>query len=404
MNRGGEELLTACDLWLEGVALLEHGFVDRAAVLVKGTDILWAGPAHDAPAVAADRVIDHGDGIITPGFVDLHVHGGAGSDASDGTAEALEVIGRAHAVHGTVGLCPTVLTAAADVMLAAASEVRAAMGRLSTGPRVLGLHLEGPFLSPDRVGAQPAEHVRAPDLGLLDELIAAAGPALRIVTLAPELPGALALVERLVAAGVVVALGHSSASYDEARRAIAAGASLCTHTFNAMSGLHHREPGLIGAVLEDDTIVAEVIADGIHVSEPVLRILWRLKCNQRLALVTDCTAAMDAPPAEARLGVQPVEVRDGAVRLPDGTLAGSSLTMERAVACLAQRGRTPLRHAVESATTVPLRVLGVSDAGSIAPGKRADLVVLDPKMAVRETWVGGRRVHPAAAELIQEQV
>jgi len=377
-------------LRIEGCALVGDVLVDDAVILVRDGRLSFVGPADRAPATAADEAsLHHRQGIVSPAYVDLHVHGAGGADAADGTDEALAVLCRAHALRGTGALCPTVLTSPPPVLLRALETIRRATGRRpGDGARVLGAHLEGPFLSPARAGAQPPGALRTPDRALVEELLAAAGGTLRIVTLAPELPGALELVELLVDRGVVVSLGHTDATWDQALAAVEVGARLAAHTFNAMRPLHHREAGVLGAVLCDERVTTEVIADGIHVSGPALQLLWRLKGAERVALVTDCTAALDAPPGGARLGDQPVEVRDGAVRLADGTLAGSSLTMERAVSVLVRLAGAPVARALRAASSVPAAVLGL-DGGTLEPGKRADLLLLSPNLAPQRVLVGG---------------
>ena len=376
-----------CTLRLEGRALLQGEIVQRAVLLVQHDRIAWCGPAAAAPPVDVEHTVVHDDGLIAPAYIDLHVHGAAGADASDGTLESLGTLCRTHAAHGTAALCPTVLTSAPATLLRALEVIADATGQHpGAGARVLGSHLEGPFLSPRRAGAQPVEHLRAPDRGLMLELLAAARGTLRIVTLAPELPGALELVQLLVEQGVTVSLGHSDATFDEARAAIDRGARLAAHTFNAMRPLHHREAGVLGAVLLEPDVTTEVIADGVHVSDPVLRLLWRLKGpSGRLCLVTDCTAALQAQGAgaRARLGQVPVEVRDGAVRLADGTLAGSNLVMQRAVRHMAHLV-DDLPAVLGAASTVPRAVIGLCEETP------ADVVLLDDQLAVRRVLIGGR--------------
>jgi N-acetylglucosamine-6-phosphate deacetylase len=375
-------------LRLSGRALLEGG-VERAVVLISDGEVTWCGPEADAPEGGEAGETVPTTGLLAPGFVDLHVHGAGGADAADGTTESLEVMCRAHARRGTVALCPTVLTSPPEVLLRALEVIRAATGTCpGSGARVLGAHLEGPFLNPGRAGAQPPEHLRAPDRGLCDELLAAAGGTLRVVTLAPELPGALELTELLAERGVVVSVGHSDATHAQVLAAVERGARLAAHTFNAMRPLHHREVGILGAVLLSQRLHAEVIADGVHVSGPALELLWRLKAG-RLCLVTDCTAALDAPPGAARLGDRPVTVSEGAVRLPDGTLAGSSLTLDRAVRQLVTAAGVTPPEALRAASGVPAGLLGL-ERGRIAPGMPADLVVLDASLDLERVMIGGR--------------
>lgn len=384
----------ACDLLIEGALTLEGKLVDPGAVLVEGGQVIWSGPRDEMPDVDVGQRIDT-KGFIVPGFVDLHVHGGAGADAIDGDPDSLSTICCVHAAHGTTALCPTVLTGPSEAMLRALEMIRqhADAGQpVGGGARVIGANLEGPFLNPRRAGAQPGEHLRDPDPALMEELLDAGGAALKIVTLAPELPGALDLVARLRERGVVVAMGHSEATYSQAIDGINAGIGLAAHTFNAMRPLHHREPGLVGATLESDQLVAEVIADGVHLSEVVLRLLWRLKGPERLCLVTDCTAALEAPPGGARLGSQPVTIHDGAVRLPDGTLAGSSLSMDRAVGNLIRLCRASVSQASVAASSVPARVLGLERLGSLTANSEADLVLLDRQHRVTAVLVAGQLV------------
>lgn len=378
------------DLRIEGPMLLDGKVSERAVMLVAAGRVQWVGLPDDAPPRGAARVISAApDELVVPGYVDLHVHGGGGHDVADGTPEALEAICLTHARHGTAALCPTVLSSPPEVTLRALQVIRAATRtRPGGGARVLGAHLEGPFLNPARAGAQQLDHIHPPDLVLLEELLDAAGPTLRLVTLAPELPGALYLVDRLRDAGVVVAMGHSDATHAQALAAVEAGCRLATHTCNAMRGLHHREAGLLGATLLERLLVAEVIADGHHVSAPVLDLIWRLKGPDRLALITDATAAVDCP-GQARLGDQPVSVTDGAVRLPDGTLAGSALTMDRAVANLARATQATVEAVIPAATTVPAAVLGEAPGPTLRPGSRADLLLLDAELRPREVILDG---------------
>jgi N-acetylglucosamine-6-phosphate deacetylase len=381
--------MTTVELQLEGRLLLGQRPIEHGVVQIAQGRVLWSGARDAAPRRRPQQRCAVA-GLIAPGFVDLHVHGGGGADVVDGTAGSLRRMCRVHVRHGTVALCPTVLCAPTEVMLRSLAAIRRAHHEVADGARVLGAHLEGPFLSPRRVGAQPAAHVRAPDVVLLEELLAAAGPSLRLVTLAPELPGALELVARLVERGVVVALGHSDATFAQAIAAVAAGARMVTHTFNAMSPLHHREPGLVGAALLEARLVAEVIADGVHVVPPALRLLRRIK-RRRLALATDCTAALEAPRGRARLGSAGVVVRDGAARLIDGTLAGSVLTMERAVANFVHLAGASIGEAVVAASRVPLRLLG-ERGGALTAGELADLVVLDEELRVQSVFMEGREV------------
>lgn len=227
----------------------------------------------------------------------------------------------------------------------------------------------------------------------MEELLAAAGPTLRVMTIAPELPGALDLVERLCHAGVAVSMGHSGATYREAQAAIAAGCRLSTHTCNGMRGMHHREVGIVGAALLSPEVVAEVIADGRHVSPPMLQMLWRLKGPSGLALVSDCTAALDARPQVARLGAVPLALHDEDLRDASGALAGTMLTMATAVRRFSELVGAPVPEAIAAATLTPAAVVGASEVGSVSRGCWADFLVLDDQLQVRSVWLGGQAVY-----------
>ncbi len=373
-----------CDLKINGQVLLNHQLIDPGLIFIDQGKITWSGPEIDAPDLKPTVTINKPANIFVPGYIDLHVHGAKGYDAVDGTDEALNAICKAHLAHGTTALCPTILTNPPQIMLKALEAVAN-----SSKKQILGSHLEGPFLSPQKAGAQPREHLLLPDLFLLDELIAAAGTSLRIVTLAPELPGAMALIERLVERDIIVSIGHTNATFKEAQAAIAAGCTLSTHIFNGMRSLHHREPGVLGAILTEPEVTTEVIADGIHLAGPILKLLFKLKAPENFCLITDCTAALEAKPGAARLGDHLVHVANGAVRLPDGTLAGSCLTLDHAVANLIALGQVSLAEAVYAATQVPAKLLGLPQLGSLEVGKQADIVMVDQQLNVLKVYLAG---------------
>jgi N-acetylglucosamine-6-phosphate deacetylase len=295
---------------------------------------------------------------------------------------------RFHARHGTTGLLATTLSAPRGALLAAVRRIAVAMEH---EPIILGAHLEGPWLNPKRRGAQAAEHLRAPDPDELEALFAA-GPV-RMVSLAPELPGALGLIRAVSDAGAVPALAHTDATYDEATAAIDAGARHALHVFNGMRPLHHREPGVLGAVLDCDEVTCELIADGHHVHPAAMRILHRAKGTAGTVLVTDAIEAAGLADGPYRLGSTPVHVTGGRALTPDGVLAGSTLTMDAAVRHAHRLLRVPIGEALALATTTPARVLGLEHRkGRIAPGFDADMVVLDDDLRALATFAGGRRV------------
>lgn len=327
-----------------------------------------------------------GGGLAVPGFVDLQVNGMAGVDFSACDLAGYRTAGAAMLAAGVTAYQPTLVTGPEAGVVGALAMVAAAAAT-SDGPRILGAHLEGPFLSPRRLGAHRAEHRRDPDLALLDRLLAA-GPV-RQVTLAPELPGALGLIERLTPA-VTVSLGHTDATATEAHAAFDRGATTVTHLFNAMRPPTHRDPGVVFAALSRDDVVVQVILDGHHLAPETARLVWRA-AGGRTALVTDAISVAGMGDGSWGWGPQTVSVQDGAVRLPDGTLAGSALTMIGALRNLVASG-VPTVEAVGAASTVPARVAR-ADLGSLAPGRPADVAVLDEDLRVVRTLVAGRERH-----------
>lgn len=323
---------------------------------------------------------------LLPGFVDLHVHGGGGADTMEG-GDAVARLARTHARHGTTALLATTMTAPRPEIEAALRAVAPFVARRPAGgARVLGVHLEGPYINRERLGAQPDFATTA----TLAEVMALHTLApIRLVTIAPELPGHLELIVALRAAGFVVQIGHSAARYDDGVAALAAGASGFTHLFNAMTGLHHREPGLAGAALAHAER-AELIPDLLHVHAGAIRVA--LRCIPGLYCVTDATAAAGMPDGDYRLGRHTVFKCLGAVRLADGTLAGSALTMDRALLNLLNLGLS-LEEASRRTATLAAQHLGLADRGVLAPGAWADLVQVDGTSgALQRVWVEGEAV------------
>ena len=351
---------------LEGRILSPRGFV--------------RGRLHFSERVLAVEEAPVEGPYILPGFLDLHVHGGLGADAMEGK-EAVLRMARFHLQHGTTGLLATTVTAPPEDLRRALSGIAEAMAECEA---LLGAHLEGPFLSPKRLGAQPP-FPQKPDPALMEDLLALA--PVRVVTLAPELPGALELVRLLVGRGVRVQLGHTAVGYEEALHALEAGAVGFTHLFNAMTPLHHRAPGVAGLALERG-LWAELIPDGLHVHPAALRLA--LKSVPGLYFVTDAVAAAGMPDGVYPLGAHQVEKRGEGVWLGE-SLAGSTLTMDQALRKLVAFGLS-LEEAARRLSTYPARYLGLKDRGEIAPGKRADLLVLGEDLRVEAVYLGGRRV------------
>ena len=322
-----------------------------------------------------------GRGFAAPGFVDLQVNGFGGVDFATTDSDGYRRAGEALLATGVTSFQPTLITAPEDALVAALAEVPAS----PVGPRLLGVHLEGPFLSAERLGAHPVAARRDPDAALLTRLLDA-GPV-GYVTLAPELPNALELVDLLHARGIVVSCGHSDATATQAAAAFDRGVRTVTHLFNAMRPLAHRDPGIAGAALAREDVIVQVILDGNHLAEETARVVWRAAAG-RTALVTDAIAATGRGDGPSQLGGLDVVVRDGVARRGDGVLAGSVLTMLQAVRNLHALD-VPLVEAIAAATSVPARVLRRDDIGVLRPGAGADVVVLDDRLELRNVLVAG---------------
>lgn len=323
---------------------------------------------------------------ILPGFVDLHVHGGGGYTFTTGDAEQARAAAAFHAAHGTTTMLASLVTAPVDQLRAAAT----AYAPLVAEGVLAGVHLEGPYLSPHRCGAQNPAHLHSPDLDEVTALLEL--DVVRMVTLAPELPGALPAIRLLVERGVLAAVGHTDASYAQTRAAIAAGARVATHLCNAMRPIHHREPGPIVALLEAPAVVCELIADGVHLHDDMLRFIVATVGAARVALVTDAIAAAGQSDGEYELGGQPVRVAGGVARLASadrGAIAGSTLTMDTAVRRVVHSG-VDMVAAARMAATTPAALLGrASEIGAVAPGRWADLVLLDEELRVTQVLRSG---------------
>jgi N-acetylglucosamine-6-phosphate deacetylase len=347
---------------------------------------------------ARTRLVDFGDAVLAPGFFDIHIHGGAGLDLMGAAASDLPRLGKFLASHGVTGYFPTTVAAPLDATYTALGHLADAIEfaeqtTAGTGDgalaRPLGIHLEGPFLSHKRRGVHPPENLVEPTLEIFDRLWQAARGHVRMMTIAPEIPGAMEVIAEAARRGVCVSIGHSDAEMPIARDAVAAGARHATHTFNAMRPLDHRDPGIIGEVLSDDRITADLIADGIHVAPAVVKLFLQAKGPERAVLISDAISATGMPDGHYQLGPIQVDVKQGKCT-SNGSLAGSVLTMDRAVRNVTQFSNWSLRDAVRAASLNPARAVGMAENfGVLATGSRADFIVLSPTSEVMKTIVGG---------------
>jgi N-acetylglucosamine-6-phosphate deacetylase len=385
--------ITAATLW-DGTTLLdnpvlsiEDGRIASIAVRAPGQP----DGAHHFPAAT-----------LAPAFFDVHIHGAAGHDVMEATPEALAAIGRFLATRGTGSFLATTVTAPLDTTLKALDGLARLIDHPdsvpSSGPttKPIGIHLEGPFLSHAKCGVQPKEHLLEPDIATFDRLYQAAGGHARLMTLAPELPGAMELAAHATTRGVRVSVGHSNATAAETHAAIAAGAVSATHTFNAMRALDHREPGILGTVLTTPSLFAELICDGIHTDPAIVDLWWRAKGPERAILVTDAMSAAGMPDGEYRLGGFPVQVANGRA-MARGVLAGSVLTLDRALANFTQFTGAPLHQALRLLTVNPAAMTGFSaqagvstQIGSLAAGQPANLVAVDAQGKLLASFHGGQ--------------
>ena len=351
------------------------------AALVAGVLVPGDVEVADGTVTAYGLSGPNGSGVAVPGFVDLQVNGFSGVDLMRADADGYRRAGEALLESGVTSYLPTFISAPEEELLAALGNVPAGIG----GARILGVHLEGPFLSKNRLGIHPLAARRDPDPALLERLLGA-GPV-RMMTLAPELPGADELIDRLLLSGVTVSCGHTDATAEEAMRAFDRGARAVTHIFNAMRPFRHRDPGLAGAALARDDVIVQMIFDGVHLAEETARVVWQAAPG-RVALVTDAVAAAGMGDGSYFLAGSEIEVRDGVARSLDDILAGSALTMIEAVRNAHALGIS-LPRAVAAATAVPARVLGEPDLGRLDVGLPADLVVLDDNLEIERVCVGG---------------
>ena len=384
-----QTVVTAERLW-DGTSLHQHPLI-----LIEDGRIDSIATRESSELPAGARVLDYSGATLGPSFFDVHIHGAAGHDVMEATAPALEEIGSFLASRGTAAYLATTVTAALDTTLQSLDGIANEIAKLPEPGRArpLGIHLEGPFLSHEKRGVQPAEHLLAPSIATLDRLLDAGRGHVRLITVAPELPGATELIRHAVSRGVRVSVGHSNATAAETKAAIVAGATSATHTFNAMRALDHREPGILGTVLTEDALYSELICDGIHTQPEIVRLWWKAKGAERGILVTDAMAAAGMPEGEYQLGGFAVQVKDGRA-MARGVLAGSVLTLDRALSNFVHFTGAGVEQGLRMLSRNPAAMTGFDHrAGSVVPGRAANLVAVDGDGKLVASIIAGQPVN-----------
>jgi len=377
-----------------GMVITPSKTIEKGVVVFEDGKITAVGQKNRAKVPRNAKLLDASGKIVAPGFIDIHVHGGKGRDVMDASYEAVKDMAKFLVSHGTTSFVPTTISTPRSELLRTVKAVKTAMEKGTDGAEVLGAHLEGPYINPEKRGAHDVNYVRLPSMDEVEEIWEASNRAVKIVTLAPELEGSKTLIQKLKELGIVASIGHSNATYIQAVDAVKRGVRHATHMFNRMRGFDPREPGVVGAVLVHDELTAELICDGIHVHLAAMNLLIRVKGPERVVLVTDAIRAAGMPDGEYVLGEQRIIVKDGVSRLESGDFAGSTLTMDRAVRNIMKLVGTPLQTAVKMATINPAAVINVDgNKGSLEPGKDADIVIIDDEINVHLTIAKGKTVY-----------
>ncbi len=374
----------------------------NALVYVEGEGLQQCNLAFDETIISIGEEVEGAEvislpqgAVVLPGFIDEHIHGAGGSDGMDGTVKDLSIIAETVAKEGTTSFLATTMTQSPENITNAMTAVKQYREKApETGARIVGIHLEGPFINANYKGAQPLEYVAKPDVAVFDKYNQASGNCIKIVSLAPEEAGAEELISHLASQGIVASVGHTGAKSGDIRNAVKAGAKNITHTYNAQTALHHREIGVVGSALLYDDLATELIADTIHVSIPAMQLLAKCKPADKLILITDAMRAKGLADGVSELGGQTVIVKNGEARLEDGTLAGSVLKMNNAVKNLVEKVGVAFLKAVDCATINPAKALGLDkEIGSIRKGKKADFVVLNGDYEVLYTIRDGKIIY-----------
>lgn len=368
---------------------LPHQILPSATVWISNGKLKRIEPSQELDKIESDAELIDGNGMwLIPGMIDVHIHGANGYDMMDGTEDSIQEVSRACAATGCTSFLATSVSSTIEDLLNMIRSVKSVIGR-EQGARIAGIHLEGPYLNPKRKGMQNEKYLRHPNLDEMKFIFQEAGSLIKMVTIAPELPGGLELISYLKEQGVVIAVAHSDATYEEAKLAFAAGASHVTHCFNGMRPIHHRDPGLIVAAFEEPHVSLQAIVDQVHLHPAIVRLMHRLKGPEGMVLITDALQAMGLGDGNYIFGGHHVTVSEGIARLADGTLASSTVTMNEALR-LSEANGISMEDAVHMASTTPARILGLSHKGKIEVGYDADLVLMDERYQVQWTMIEGK--------------
>ncbi|MGM0169707.1 N-acetylglucosamine-6-phosphate deacetylase [Enterococcus sp. AZ135] len=372
---------------IRNVKTLVNNELEETTVVIDGDVITQVFTDNDFTANSKDSIIDGGGQLLIPGMVDVHIHGANNYNMMDGTTRSIQEVSKACAKTGCTSFLVTSVSSTLEDLLQMIRQTKKVVGK-EEGAKIAGIHLEGPYLNIEKMGMQNPKFLKYPDLNEMTEIFREAEGLIKMMTIAPELPGGLDLIEFLKKQGVIIAIAHSNATYEEAQIAFEKGATHITHCFNAMPTIHHRSPGLVTAALEDNSVSVQAIVDGVHLHPGIVRLLYKVKGADKMILTTDALQAMGVGDGEYVFGGHQVTVKDGIARLHDGTLASSTVTMNKSLRLSTKFG-IPLKDAVQMATNTPANILGLKNVGKIKEDYIADLVLLDNDFNVLKTWISG---------------